>query len=314
MKPKVDAQPIKILLIEDDAADTEMIRAMLARIRKPPFELACRDRLSTGLEQVAAEDTDLLLLDLHLPDSQGFDTFTKAAAAVPGLPIVVLTDLKDEATEGRVLRAGAQDYLLKDEVDSNLLGRVIRYSIERHRLQAALRSVSLLDELTGLYNRRGLLAFAEQQFRVSDRSQKQVGLLFLDVDGLKQINDTFGHHEGDRALVEAARMLKETFRASDIVARLGGDEFAVLFAENSADELKLAAERLQANIDACNAKNGRRYTLSLSFGTATYLPSQPCSLEALQARADALMYEQKRKKNAPGSAPDLRGATWQQTR
>ena len=314
MKPRVDDQPVRILLIENDAVDTEMIRAMLARIRKPPFELACRDRLSTGLEQIAAEDTDLLLLDLNLPDSQGLDTFTKAAASAPELPIVVLTDLKDEATEGRVLRAGAQDYLLKDEVDSNLLGRVIRYSIERHRLQAALRSLSLLDELTGLYNRRGFLAFAEQQFRVSDRTHKQMALLFVDVDGLKQINDTFGHHEGDWALVEAARMLKDIFRACDTVGRLGGDEFAILFAGNSTDEVKMATERLQANVAACNAQNRRRYSLSLSSGIAIYDPSQPCSLEALQARADALMYEQKRKKKAPGTAPNLRGATWQPTK
>jgi diguanylate cyclase (GGDEF)-like protein/PAS domain S-box-containing protein len=167
---------------------------------------------------------------------------------------------------------------------------------ERKRAEAALQSLSLVDELTGLYNRRGFLAVTEQYLESFQRSDKGLVVLYADLDGLKEINDSLGHLEGDRALVRAAEVLKEAFRSSDIIARLGGDEFVLLAsvgADESADSL---TERLQQRIDLANAQRNRPYDLSISIGVAHYDPDEACTIEELMGRADRVMYEEKRKK------------------
>src|ERR1051325_2089609 len=118
---------------------------------------------------------------------------------------------------------------------------------ERKRAEAALQSLSLIDELTGLYNRRGFLAVTEQHIATIRRSDKVPVILYADLDGLKEINDSLGHHEGDRALAKAAEILKETFRSSDILARLGGDEFVVLAAIDTDESAESLTVRLQEN-------------------------------------------------------------------
>lgn len=159
------SNPLRVLLIESDPSDAELIQTRLATIQNPPIQLGCADRLSTGLTRLAGRGFDLVLLDLNLPDCRGFATFTKTSAAAPGVPVIVLTNIDDEALALRTVRDGAQDYLFKKQVDSSSLAHAIRCAIERHRMAAELRTCSLLDELTGLYNRRGFLALAEQQCR-----------------------------------------------------------------------------------------------------------------------------------------------------
>lgn len=181
-------------------------------------------------------------------------------------------------------------------VGGELIGAVAVYTdiTERVRMEEALRALALLDELTGLYNRRGFSILAEHQLKMAERGKRRMLLLFGDLDGMKQINDTFGHSEGDRALMEAAEVLQETFRESDIVARIGGDEFVVLAIETNGSPAEVLTARLRENLEACNAEADRRYQLSLSVGVAHYDPTRPCSLDDLLAGADRAMYEQKR--------------------
>jgi diguanylate cyclase (GGDEF)-like protein len=165
-----------------------------------------------------------------------------------------------------------------------------------NRMLAQLRAASLVDELTGLYNRRGFLFLAQQQLKIANRMKRGLLLLFADLDDLKRINDTLGHHEGDLALVETANMLKETFRQADIIARIGGDEFAIITIEARKDSSEILTSRLRANLEARNATGPRPYTLSISVGVARYDAEHPCSIGELLAQADALMYEQKHRK------------------
>ena len=132
-------KPIKVLLIEDNPGDIRLIKEMLLEVDDVPFELECTDRLLPGLERLNEGSFDVVLLDLGLPDSQGLDTFAKAHAQAPEVPIVVLTAFDDELHAIKAMRRGAQDYLVKQHVDSELLGRSIRYSIERKRAEEALR-------------------------------------------------------------------------------------------------------------------------------------------------------------------------------
>ncbi len=167
---------------------------------------------------------------------------------------------------------------------------------ERKKTGEQLRALSLTDELTGLANRRGFLILAQQQLKVAKRNKQDMGLLFADLDNLKWINDTFGHQEGDRALIEAAGVLTASFRESDIVARVGGDEFAVLAIQASKQLTDALNVRLQTKLDEYNAKAGRNYPLSLSFGLAYCVGGNPCLIDELISGADALMYENKRSK------------------
>ena len=166
---------------------------------------------------------------------------------------------------------------------------------ERKRAEAALQSLSLIDELTGLYNRRGFLAVTEQHVAAIRRDNKVPTVVYADLDGLKEINDSYGHHEGDRALAGAAQILKETFRSSDILARLGGDEFVALAAIDRDEESESITVRLQEQFRASNALRSRPYNLSVSVGVANFEDDR-YSIEELMAQADRAMYEEKRRK------------------
>jgi len=181
------------------------------------------------------------------------------------------------------------------------LGRVV----ERERARAAtlelaeeVRNLSIRDELTGLYNRRGFLELSQLVIQQTNRARGSALLFFLDLNGMKQINDQLGHEEGDQALRDTAGVLRATFRASDVVARLGGDEFVALLPEANAEQLESFVARIQAEITARNQKPGQRFRLSASVGGTLYDSSRPESIETLLAKADALMYEEKRARKA----------------
>jgi diguanylate cyclase (GGDEF)-like protein len=184
---------------------------------------------------------------------------------------------------------------------NKLLMRAIQCAVKQYMLQAELGSLALSDELTGVYNRRGFLALAERQLKLGRRSGRAILVFFADVDGLKQINDKFGHKEGDLALVRAAQVLEKTFRDSDVIARFGGDEFAVLALEVSGHSESTIRARLDRNLKELNARDSR-YTLSISLGAARFDPTSPrspASIEQLMIRADEAMYEEKRLRAKP---------------
>jgi diguanylate cyclase (GGDEF)-like protein/PAS domain S-box-containing protein len=161
------------------------------------------------------------------------------------------------------------------------------------QLEENLRALSLTDDLTGLYNRRGFYTLAEHQIAVADREKKEMFLLYADLDNLKKINDRFGHNEGSRALVEVAGILKRHFRKSDIIARMGGDEFAIIPVIKTEDCPGKISERLTKYLRLYNARKSRAYRLSFSIGVACYDPADPCTIDELLSRADKLMYRQK---------------------
>jgi len=161
----------------------------------------------------------------------------------------------------------------------------------------------LIDELTGLYNRRGFLALADNHLKLSERTRSPVVVVFVDLDGMKRINDELGHAEGDRALIETAELLKRCLRQSDIVGRLGGDEFVLLLTTVDGNTQKVLRRRLYEQLDEVNARTDRRYKLSFSVGVVTADPWIPLTVEQLLIRADSLMYQEKqRKKSLPPDA------------
>jgi diguanylate cyclase (GGDEF)-like protein len=174
--------------------------------------------------------------------------------------------------------------------------RAGRFLRERQRMEEELRTLSISDELTGLYNRRGFFAFAEQQTKIAKRMKQGVLLVSADLNDMKKINDGFGHHEGDLALKDTADILRKSFRESDIIARIGGDEFAVLMMEKQGIDREVLSARLDHNLEQHNAGSRRSYALSISTGIVSCGPECDVPLEDLMKRADLLMYEQKRNK------------------
>jgi len=186
----------------------------------------------------------------------------------------------------------------RSQQSSELLVRAVRCAAKQYILQAELGNLAVTDELTGLFNRRGFMVLAERQLKLGRRSGRGMMLFVMDVDGLKQINDSFGHFEGDRALKRTAEVLEETFRDSDVVARLGGDEFAVLAIEASGHSEATIKTRLFECLKSISAEQSG-YDISLSLGVARFDPRNRTSIGELMAKADQAMYEQKRRRSRP---------------
>ena len=293
------ARPIRVLLVEHEPEALEGLRASLAQSRSGHIELEWASELTSGLERLSQGGIDAVLLDLSLPDSEGIVTFERTYAFAPDVPIVVLSGVDDEEIAIATVQGGAQDYLVKADVSPVMVVKAIRYAIERHRLISALRSLSLIDDLTGLYNRRGFADLGEQYLKLARRTARGVALVYLDLDRFKTINDTLGHHVGDRALLKLADLLKGSFRRSDIIARMGGDEFAVLAVEATGDGPQLVLNRLRERIDEFNASHREPYQLAVSIGMARHEGADRVALEDLLGQADAAMYEEKRAKWRP---------------
>lgn len=182
------------------------------------------------------------------------------------------------------------------DAEGKIIGAIesIRDITERKQMEEEIKSLSITDPLTGLYNRRGFLTLAEQQMKISARSNKELLLIYIDLDGMKVVNDTLGHMKGDELLIEAAQVLKEVFRKADIIARMGGDEFAVLVLETETVSAATIGERLERQIILHNDREGRDYTLSMSAGMVSYNPEMPFSIDEWLLEADSRMYQQKR--------------------
>ncbi len=170
---------------------------------------------------------------------------------------------------------------------------------QQKNLEGRLSEMLVTDELTGLYNRRGFFALAQQQLKLANRLQQGIYMLYADLDNMKEINDSFGHKEGDRALIDVAAIFKEIYRDSDIIARIGGDEFVVIPIEPPLKNVEFITERMEERLQRFNDENDRPYQLSLSYGIALYNPEFPLTIDDLIVKADKMMYEHKKTK--PGS-------------
>ena len=454
---------LRVLIIEDNLGDVRLLWDELVAPRGTGrLERVWAKSLGEALDLLQAGSFDAVVLDLGLPDSSGLDTLNMVQTQAPGVPVVVVTGLDDEALALQALQAGAQDYLVKGSASGKMVGRAVRYAVERKRtelvlarraseLQAlyetsleinaqvnlpsllqsvveraarlvdaplgglymlrpdhetlrmdyiynlppefvgttlalgegaagrvavsgvpftvdnyqewegripafaelsiqrtlcvpvktggevigvinvadnhrtetfspeAIRLVSLfadqaaiaiqnarlyeqvqrlatIDALTGLYNRRGFFQLAERIFQLAHRSTNELVMIFIDIDHMKQINDQLGHSAGDQALVDAAGVLRSTFRVTDVLARVGGDEFAVLAYPSAEIHTGQLLKRLQVEIARFNTWAQRPFVLSLSAGCASWAPGRDETLDNLMARADEAMYAVKRQK------------------
>lgn len=292
----MNSQSIKVLLIEDNPGDCRLIQEMLLEADVPSFgfELDYADRLSKALDHLGKKDVDIILSDLSLPDSQGFETFNRLHVHASKVPIVVLTGTFDDEWLGiEAVKKGAQDYLVKQQVNSNLLRRSICYAIERKRLEETIRRMAYHDPLTNLPNRalfsdRLTLAIARTR-----RNKETLAVLFLDLDEFKHVNDTLGHTMGDQLLKVMAARLAGCVRACDTVARFGGDEFTLLLSGiNRPENTANVADKILESVRQPLKLESHEVNVTASIGIAL-CPGDGGDVETLLKNADIAMYRAK---------------------
>ena len=307
-----DGRPAVTGTMIDATERRERERALLAR------EQRYRDLIENAADVVYTCDLDGRITSLNRAGQRltGYSAAEATAMRVADFVTGAQRELVDELIQRQVrerqdltaefevvTRQGERRVL---EVSTWLIQRdgtpveiqgIARDVTERKEQEQALRSLTIIDDLTKLYNRRGFLTLAERHLKLAVRKKTGVFLLFADLDGLKIINDTFGHLEGDRALIDAADILRASFRSADIIARLGGDEFTVFPIEAAAESAAILIGRLDEQLQRHNdANQSRGYRLALSVGIARFEPDSSWSIDQLLEHADKALYQQKRQR------------------
>ena len=282
----------RVLIVDDDKNLLKFIRAAL---ESEGYQCETVMNPVSALEFISKASFDMMITDIVLPEMNGLELTKKAKNVKPHMAIIIATGYIDAFSYDEAIEAGASDFLKKPFTVKELTARVKHVKIVEE-----MRNLALRDELTGLYNRRGFFALIEHQLKLAKRKKTGMFLLYADLDDLKSINDTWGHREGDVALIETAKILRKNYRESDVIARIGGDEFVVFPAGTSDDDSEKILDRLHSAFLHRCAQGNPAYKLSISAGISFYDPDAPSSIDELLALGDESMYERKMKK-IPGS-------------
>jgi diguanylate cyclase (GGDEF)-like protein len=286
--------PIKILIIDDDELDRmSVVRALNKSSQSIEFHEASNE--SAALHLLHEHKYDCLLLDYRLGISDGL-TFLKHVQQnrLSLAPVIMLSGLDDEEVMLECLKEGAQDYLLKSELTSNVLMRAVRYAQERKQVAEKLRYIAHHDGLTGLSNRSLFLSNISQAMARAKRAGNLISVFFIDLDHFKEVNDTLGHDAGDDLLKQMAERIKGSVRGSDMVSRFGGDEFAVLISDihQKTDVIAIAEKTVEA-VGAVFKVKGSDIHITPSIGIAMY-PGTAETAEDIVQFADMAMYHAKK--------------------
>lgn len=281
-----------ILLIEDDPGDALLLQEMLDQ-QGCKARVVTVERLAEGIGYLQQNHCDIVLLDMNLPDSSGLPTVTRLLQAAPAAPVIVLTGISDESFGVEAVKAGAQDYLLKGDVDGRVLKRAMFHAVERKKLEIALKQAmeqlecqARIDYLTNIYNRMMFNELLEAELQRARRYGSEVSLIMFDLDHFKEVNDTHGHAMGDHVLKEVARLVACNIRSHDVFGRWGGEEFMVFTPKTGYNQAIILAEKLRSLCEAHDFGNGLHVTAS--FGVTQFLADD--TLDSFTGRADAALY------------------------
>ena len=297
----------RILHVEDNAGDARLVEIALQGDTAERYDLVRASSLEEAVGLVDERRFDAILLDLDLPDSQALDTLRRVVEAAPSVPVIVLSGRDEEATIAEAVSAGAQDFVLKDEVVLDLgygrLPRTVDYAIKRNSEKLRLSRFALYDEMTGLPTRRLLRDRWQGAKARARREAASLGVLVIDLDDFKGINDGHGHAAGDAALTATAKCLLGSVRENDTVARIGGDEFVVLLETigGIADAREVAA-KLGRRLGETTVPSWPGIAIAASIGVAVCGPGEAGGLQDLIEQADRDMYRAKRGKTKDGVA------------
>ena len=320
---------LNTLLVEDNLGDAFIIKQLLKFESSLNFFVTHCSTLSLATKQLNQTNFDVILLDLGLPDSQGFETISQMIEITTNIPIIVLTGKNDEDFSLEVVQKGAQDYLVKNEISAEVLIRSIRYSLERINLVQKLKQreqqlnsfneklthevrirtdelkkqneqlehllkISNTDPLTGIPNRYCWETVLQQDWKKSIYDAQPISLIMIDIDFFKLFNDAYGHPEGDICLRKVAQEIKKPLtRTTDLAARYGGEEFVVVLPNTGKHRAMFIAEsiRMQVNnLKIVNEDSKVDKYITISLGVATTIPTIKSHLDELISQADKALY------------------------
>lgn len=275
---------IRALLVEPNSEDATFLTDVLAEIETgrhwKPFvaiETVYAPSWPEAAAVLAKEHIDVLLLSASLPDAHGIDLFRCAQAVAPQVPVILLIESAEDSEALRMVREGAQDFLVKREVDCAPLAHAIRNAIERHRLLTSARAGASTDSLTGLPNRSGFTTLADRDRKLAERLGRRMMLLLAQPKNLDEIASAYGEQRRDLALVEAADHLRSMMGPTDLVARLGDGYFGIAILETNAESLESAWARFHQGAESHRIR----------VGAAIFRPEAPVSFDTLLEQATA---------------------------
>lgn len=314
-----------ILIVDSNETDRSPYISLLGNLGHRMLEAV---NGMEALELARAELPDLIITDIILPSMDGF-TLVRRLREEPLLmrvPVIFHTANYDESEIHKLARASGVRHILRKPSEPHEILRVVNDSLKRpaatkklsqtgqlqrkhleiladklyqkvaelENTNERLNTLSLTDELTGLNNRRGFIILATSLLRFASQVKYSLSLLYIDVDSLKHINNTFGHAAGDVVIIQFAKILTNTFRNSDIIGRLGGDEFVVLLVDADENDLESMQALLKNNVDTYNLQFSQQSTIAFSLGIIWAQPDSATTMEDLLSQADKAMYEHKR--------------------
>ena len=285
---------MRVLLVEDNPVDVLIVRRMLAKAKNVHFEIVAVDDEASAWVRLDSGEFDVCLMDRALGLADGLELVEHHVRTTDTTPIIMLTGIDDEASDIAAMERGAADFMPKEEMSPCTLERSIRYVLKNRRLQDGLRAMAELDPVTGLSSRAG---FERELIRTTDRAAREaskVGLLYIDLDRFKPINDRLGHAAGDLVLRRVADCLQRISPPGSCVSRVGGDEFAIIVPSiGDGANLEELQARLAAAVEEPFEVHGESVSISASFGGALY-PDDATETAPLVEAADLAMYEAKR--------------------
>lgn len=283
-----------ILLVDDERQEYLLIGYLLSETQQNDYRLIWCHSADNAFDQMLKGECDVVLLDYHWRGTGTGSEFLRIAQQKGvRIPIIVMTDDMEPDVDRDAIREGASDYLVKGRIDSYLLERAIRYAIERKKIELTLDQLAHYDHLSGLPNRMLFKDRLHQAIAQANRDNSEFTLMYLDLDGFKHVNDTYGHDVGDELIRQTAERLKRCVRKSDTVARIGGDEFTLLLS-NTGKTAQVAslADKLVASLVTPFAIDSRQVSVGCSIGIAIY-PDAGKNPDQLQRNADLAMYQAK---------------------
>jgi diguanylate cyclase (GGDEF)-like protein len=296
---------MRLLIIEDDVDQRDLIREQVEDRFGRGTVVGVETRAEALKQDLAS--FDLILTDFNLPDGTGMDVLKDVKQSCT-TPVIMVTGENVGETAAEAIRQGAVDYVVKVGdylftiplvIEKNLtVAKIIREREELRReletKNAQLEQMAATDALTGVYNRRHFGRVLEQQFAEAARYDKDLAAVMIDLDGYKQLNDTFGHQVGDQLLVIAGKVITANMRKMDVAARYGGDEFVLLLPQADSDEASNAATRIREEFYAASATLlKRKEGVTMSIGVASLKVCKAINPDQLVNHADQALYKSK---------------------
>ncbi len=280
-----------ILIVDDTISNLDILMELLDE-----YDLIDATNGKDALEILSTEHIDLILLDIMMPEMDGYEVCSriKSQDDTKNIPIIFITAKTDEESISKAYDVGGSDYIRKPFFPKELFAR-IKKELRLEEVISELKYLSVIDPLTKLYNRRFFIDSSKTVLELAKRERTPLSLMMIDIDKFKNVNDTYGHQVGDEVLKLLAKIMKSRQRKSDMSCRYGGEEFVVLLPNTSIEEAESVAEELRESVEQSHFELSMKESVkfTISIGLSTVQLENEGSIEKVLKRADDALYEAK---------------------